>query len=111
LAELLHIHITEWTGPKDAKVPWRFTRADSDLFCFAGLWDRAETADGPVESFTIMTCAPGPDCQPYHNRQPVILDPEQWTSWLDLTADPTPLMRAGAANTVAIERAADRAVG
>ena len=100
-------HFFEWTGEKGAKVMWKFTKANSDIFCFPGLWDRAETADGPIESFTILTCAPGADCSAYHNRQPVILEPEQWAPWLDLAADPPPILRAGEANTIAIERAVE----
>lgn len=102
-------HFYEWTVPKGDKTMWRFTKAGSEIFCFAGLWDRADTADGPVESFTIMTCAPGPDCEPYHNRQPVILEQDQWATWLDLSADATPILRAGAERTIAIERATETA--
>jgi putative SOS response-associated peptidase YedK len=104
-------HFFEWTGPKGAKEMWRFSKVDSEIFCFAGLWDRADTADGPIESFTILTCAPGVDCEPYHNRQPVILEREQWAAWLDLKADATPILRAGAANTIAIERAVEMTGG
>ena len=100
-------HFFEWTGEKGAKTMWRYTRVDADLFCFAGLWDRAHTTDGLVESFTILTCAPGPDCAPYHTRQPVILDPDQWGAWLDLAADARPLMRAGPAGTIRVERAVE----
>ncbi len=99
-------HFFEWTGEKGAKTMWRFSKVGSESFCFAGLWDRAHTADGEIESFTIVTCAPGPDCADYHNRQPVLLERDQWAEWLDLTADPAPLMRAGAAGVIAIERAA-----
>lgn len=88
-------HFFEWTGPKGGKTMWRFMPPGADLFCFAGLWDRARTADGPVESFTIITCAAGPDMAPYHDRQPVILEPVQWSRWLDLGADPVPLLKAG----------------
>jgi putative SOS response-associated peptidase YedK len=102
-------HFFEWTGEKGAKTMWRFTKAGSDLFCFAGLWDRAHTADGLVESFTILTCAPGPDCEPYHNRQPVILERDQWAPWLDLSNNPAPMLRAGAARVVSVERAPESA--
>jgi putative SOS response-associated peptidase YedK len=102
-------HFFEWTGPKGAKEMWRFSKVDAEIFCFAGLWDRADTADGPVESFTILTCAPGADCEPYHNRQPVILERDQWAAWLDLKADAAPILRAGEANTIAIERAVETA--
>ena len=56
-----------------AKAMWRFSKAGADIFCFPGLWDVAETTDGRIESFTIVTTSPGPDCAPYHNRQPVVL--------------------------------------
>jgi putative SOS response-associated peptidase YedK len=102
-------HFFEWTGEKGSKVMWKFTRADAEIFCFPGLWDRARTSDGPVESFTIVTCAPGPDCAPYHDRQPVILERSQWARWLDLAADPAPLLRAGGAGMLAVERSVEPA--
>src|SRR3569833_1972323 len=45
----------EWTGEKGAKTRWLITPADQPWFCFAGLWDRAMTADGPIDSCTILT--------------------------------------------------------
>jgi putative SOS response-associated peptidase YedK len=102
-------HFFEWTGERGAKTMWRFTMAGADLFCFAGLWDRAETADGVLESFTIVTTAAGPDCAPYHNRQPVILEAEKWATWLDLAADPAPLLQADRAGLITVERALEAA--
>jgi putative SOS response-associated peptidase YedK len=96
----------EWTGPKGGKTMWRFSRRELDLFCFAGLWDRAETEEGPVESFTLLTRAAGPDTLAYHNREPVTLSPDQWARWLDLEADPAPLLAPSAAGTLTVERAA-----
>jgi putative SOS response-associated peptidase YedK len=98
-------HFFEWTGEKGAKVMHRFTREGRELFCFAGLWDAASTADGRIESFTILTCAAGPDCAPYHNRQPVILERDDWATWLDLTADATPLLRPSPAGEIHVELA------
>jgi putative SOS response-associated peptidase YedK len=100
-------HFFEWTGRKGAKVMHRFTHDERDLFCFAGLWDRANTVDGPIESFTIITCAAGPDCAPYHNRQPVILERDHWATWLDLTANAAPLRTPGRAGEIHIELARD----
>jgi len=95
----------EWTGPKAAKTKWLFTVSGQPWFCFAGLWDHAETADGPVDSFTILTTAAGADMAAYHNRQPVILPRDRWMDWLDLAADPTPLFAAGPAGTLRAELA------
>src|SRR5665213_631482 len=100
-------HFFEWTGEKGAKTMWRFTKADSEVFCFPGLWDVAHTTDGRIESFTIVTTAPGPDCEPYHHRQPVVLEPDQWATWLDLSADPAPCLRAGLEGVIAVERATE----
>jgi putative SOS response-associated peptidase YedK len=104
-------HFFEWTGPTGSKVMWRFAKADAEIFCFPGLWDRAHTADGVIESFTILTCAPGPDCAPYHDRQPVILERDEWERWLDLGTDPTPLLQARGQGVIAVERALAAAGG
>jgi len=87
----------EWTGERGSKTRWLFTRPGVALWCFPGLWDRWVGPDGPLDSFTLVTTAPGPDAAPYHDRQPVILTPEGWRAWLNLAADPSPLLRAGPA--------------
>jgi putative SOS response-associated peptidase YedK len=92
----------EWTGEKGAKVMWRFTRAQADLFCFAGLWDRAQTSEGPIESFTIITCAAGEDTAAYHNRAPVILNPDAWSAWLTPGADSAALLRPLAPRSIEV---------
>ena len=99
-------HFFEWTGEKGAKVMWKFSVPEQHIFCFAGLWDRAETADGVIESFTLATCAPGPDCSPYHSRQPVILKRDQRSQWLDLGSTAEDLLQAGGAGEIRVERAA-----
>ena len=93
----------EWTGEKGRKTKWLITVADQRCFCFAGLWDHAETADGPVDSFTILTTGAGPDMVPIHHRQPVILARDRWRDWLDLKADPTPLYQSGPSGTLRAE--------
>jgi len=82
----------EWTGEKGRKTRWRFERPDGDWWSFAGLWDRAETTEGPLESFAIVTTAAGPDSRKVHDRQPVILEKPGFAHWLDLSADVTPLL-------------------
>ncbi len=75
----------EFTGTKYPKTKWRFTVRGDDWFCMAGLWRRVETPQGATEAFTILTCEPGPDVKPYHDRQVVVLPREQWGAWLDVS--------------------------
>ena len=74
----------EFTAPSDLKQKrkdkWRFTLVDHPWFCIAGLW-RNDAQVG--EAFTMLTCPPGPDTAPYHNRQMVVLTREHWAAWLD----------------------------
>lgn len=86
-------HFFEWTGPKGAKTMWRFTRAEQPWFALAGLWDRADLPDGSLESFTIITSAPGPDAANYHDRQPVIVEPADFQTWLDPSRSAADLLK------------------
>lgn len=78
----------EWSGETGQKQKWQITRADNHPLMFAGLWDRTETTDGPVTSFTILIRPAGEDMAPIHTREPVILHPDQWRDWLDLNPLP-----------------------
>jgi putative SOS response-associated peptidase YedK len=74
----------EFTAPADPdkkrKDKWLFTLAGEDWFCIAGLW-RDDPRVG--EAYTMLTCPPGADVAPYHNRQVVVLGRDRWASWLD----------------------------
>lgn len=70
----------EFTGTRYPKTKWRFTLKDQEWFCLAGLW-RAEAEGGPGR-FTMLTTGPGPDMQPYHDRQVVVLGQDDWAAWL-----------------------------
>jgi putative SOS response-associated peptidase YedK len=98
----------EWTTdperPKGRKLTWQFTVPSQPTFAFPGLWDHADAADGPIDSFTLLTSAPGPDQAPYHNRQPVILERARWADWLDLRNDMAPSFKGSPAGSVAVER-------
>lgn len=71
----------EFTGTKAPKSKWRFTPAEGAFLGVAGL-----VRD---DRFTLLTCPPGADIAPYHDRQIVILPPEHWAQWLD-TRKPAP---------------------
>lgn len=61
----------EFTGKKYPKTKHRFTLAGAPFLAIAGLWREAQGSH-PV-SFTMLTTSPGPDIEPYHDRQVVVL--------------------------------------
>jgi putative SOS response-associated peptidase YedK len=96
----------EWTGTKGSKIKHRFARADGDWIMFAGLWDKATCGEETVESFTLLTTAAGEDSQPYHDREPVVLEPEDWAAWLDSANDAAPLLACRPPGRFTVELAA-----
>lgn len=83
----------EFTAPMDPKKKrkdkWLFMKGLS-WFCIAGIW-RSDPKIG--EAFTMLTMPPGPDIEPYHDRQIVILDPSSWIDWLDPSIPAQQLIR------------------
>jgi putative SOS response-associated peptidase YedK len=55
------------------KAWYRFTLTDAPLFAFAGLWERWEKVEEPLETFTFLTTEANELVAKYHanQRQPV----------------------------------------
>jgi putative SOS response-associated peptidase YedK len=70
----------EFTGAKAPKSKWLFEAADGQPLGVAGL-----IRD---DRFTLLTCPPGPDIAPYHDRQIAILPREHWAAWLGAGQEP-----------------------
>jgi putative SOS response-associated peptidase YedK len=83
----------EYTGDsRKDRIKWRVMPRHEDGVCFAGIWDRCDTEDaGSVDSFTMLMRDSAPPLDRLHTRQPVVLRREDWTAWLDTSADVTPL--------------------
>lgn len=73
----------EWQQTSGPKQPFLFQMENGQPFAMAGLWDRWEKGDGPLETFTIITTDPNEIVEPVHRRMPVILQPSDYTVWLD----------------------------
>ena len=78
----------EWRNDDTGKTPVWITRADGELFAFAGVWaalpaKASGDAGEMLHSCAIVTCAPNELIRPIHDRMPVILDPELEAAWLD----------------------------
>lgn len=78
------------------KTKWRFTLADAPLFWVAGL-----IKDG---AFAMLTTEPGPDIAPYHDRQIVVLRPEDGAAWLTLARPESDLLRPMPAGRLDVEK-------
>ncbi len=74
----------EWNQHTKPKTPYRVAPLNQPFFTFAGLWDRSVSDDGEViESFTIITTEPNQLLKDIgHHRSPVIIEPDQWNTWL-----------------------------
>jgi putative SOS response-associated peptidase YedK len=68
-------------GPKQ---PFHITRADGQLFAFAGLWSIWHAPDGGrLRTCTILTTAANSAIAGLHDRMPVILERRAESVWLD----------------------------
>lgn len=76
----------EFTAPPDGsskktlKSKWRFSVPGLAWFCIGGIW-RSHPEVG--EAWAMLTTEPGPDIAPYHDRQVVVIMPEDFGRWLD----------------------------
>lgn len=77
---------------KPRKQPFFVQRADGEPVAFAGVYefwrDKSVADDDPnawVVSYAIVTTGAEPGMDRIHDRQPVVLDRDQWASWLDPT--------------------------
>jgi putative SOS response-associated peptidase YedK len=78
----------EWQkGEGRSKQPFFIRPRDSDLFSFAGLWEKWNDPKGEtVETCTILTTTANEVMRPLHDRMPVILDDGGNALWLDPSA-------------------------
>ena|SRR5579872_5534904 len=72
----------EWKTVGKEKYPY-FIRLKAGLMPFAGLWERWESPDGPVESAAILTTSSNLLVGALHDRMPCILMKGQFARWLD----------------------------
>jgi putative SOS response-associated peptidase YedK len=73
----------EWRQEDGGKQPYLIRRADQRPMLFAGLWDRWEGPDGPVDSCTIIVTEANDLIRPIHDRMPAILAGADMQTWLD----------------------------
>jgi putative SOS response-associated peptidase YedK len=73
----------EWQKVDRRKQPYLFRLREGGPFAFAGLWERWDRGEQPVESCTVLTTTANALVKPVHERMPVILSPDDFARWLD----------------------------
>ena len=72
----------EWRRPPAGKAPIRIRLAGGRPFGFAGLWEAWGEGESRRESLTVLTCPAGEALAAVHARQPAVVAPEGYGSWL-----------------------------
>jgi len=88
----------EYTGTKSPKAMHRFSLPDVAAMGIAGVWWHID--GNHPDAFAMLTTSPGADIQPYHNRQIVLLKPDQWRAWLRYDPDITEALAPSPAGTL-----------
>jgi putative SOS response-associated peptidase YedK len=75
----------EWRRDGGRRLPFLFAPPDGGVLAMAGLWSPwKDPATGLwVMSATVITTAAGADVAFVHDRMPLLLPREAWTTWLD----------------------------
>jgi len=69
-------------------------RKGHDWFWIAGIVKQ--------DAFAMLTTAPGPDMNPYHDRQICVMEPEVGMHWLKLGVPETDILRAPPKGTLRV---------
>ena len=78
----------EWKASgTGSKQPYHLRLESQAPFAFAGLW----TTDDSLGRFAIITTSANEATRGIHDRQPVILEPQDWQAWLAPDANPRDL--------------------
>ena len=73
----------EWQKDGKAKIPYLISLRSSELFAFAGLWEKWHAPDGSiVESCSVLTTSANELMATIHDRMPVILLSSVYDVWL-----------------------------
>jgi putative SOS response-associated peptidase YedK len=82
----------EWRKQGNGKAPQYIHFKDRRVFAFAGLWERWNSPHGDeVLTCTIITSEPNELIKPLHNRMAVILDAQDYATWLSKDTSPAEL--------------------
>jgi putative SOS response-associated peptidase YedK len=73
----------EWKTVGKKKKPYFVRPAGGGLFVYAGVWDRWNGPDGPLDTVAVLTVPANDLIKPLHERMPAILPEDRFDAWLD----------------------------
>ena len=74
----------EWQRVGKTKQPYCFEVGNTQMFAFAGIWDRWKDPSGNwMKTCSILTTTPNAVTSAVHDRMPAILDSDNYDLWLD----------------------------
>ena len=73
----------EWSaGEGRARLPWYITRAHGGVMALGGVWQQWERDGQALTTCAVVSTEAGPQMAAVHNREPVIVEPDEWGLWL-----------------------------
>jgi putative SOS response-associated peptidase YedK len=90
--------------PAEAVALYAIARQDGQPMAFAGLWDVFKWPDGTAtRTFTIITTNANDMMAQLHNRMPVILEQQDWPTWLgEAEGDPAKMLKPVGENVLMV---------
>ena len=78
----------EWKALDHGKQPWLIRLRDGGVFGFAGIYEPGNETTGNQPSCAILTTDANSLMRPIHGRMPVIIEPDNYSRWLELAQAP-----------------------
>ncbi len=98
----------EFKGPRYPKAKYKFVMNGVPFIGIAGIWRAG--LNGKEDAFAMLTTLPGADIEPIHDRQIVILRPDQFGSWLSFDHNALDLLQPLPAGSLSVEMVRGEAV-
>ncbi|WP_433115279.1 SOS response-associated peptidase [Micromonospora sp. CA-246542] len=92
----------EWVRrPDGGRQAYFMTPADGSVLALAGIWSFWESGVESRLTFSVLTTAALGDLAEVHDRMPVLLAPERWSSWLTPCDEPERLLAPASSDLLA----------
>ncbi len=82
----------EWVAGEGGKTPHYIKMKGGELFAFAGIWSEWLRGETPLQTYSIITTEANEHLQSIHHRMPVILQPDQYSAWMQASASKADLL-------------------